>query len=171
MKRKVRYNFFICFDYIFFFSDNINYYKTKKDDNKNFSILMNFIKIYINFFAYLIHPNSLILGVWHSSSLSSSPNNHLASNYWHLPLLLGRSIVSFCLCLFFLLVSSCFIDSYLIGHVFGWLFPILDQYCWLPLSDFIQLILHSYSTAVQFHFSHYFICFAAQSMFDLWNIP
>lgn len=131
------------------------------------SLLLDFSRSYIEFLSYLLHPSSLILGVWHPhQTWKSRPD----STWIRLPNGLLRCLLSSALCLLFLLVSSCFIDYYIVGLAFEHLFDLLESLIpWSVVSP-LQVLLLAYSTAVQFHFSHYFICFAAQSMFDLWDI-
>ncbi|KAI2806623.1 hypothetical protein BLOT_008580 [Blomia tropicalis] len=142
--------------------------KTDGDDYRKTSktFFEELFQIYFEFLAYLVHPNSLILGVWHPH-VSRKTNKSI----WlqSVPNGFARSLLSFSLSLIFLVISSCLIEVYFIS-IINYLFDILETT--IPLSWIypIEIVFYAYSTALQFHFSHYFICFAAQSMFDLWDI-
>lgn len=130
----------------------------------------SFLQTYLDFTAYLLHPSVLILGVWHPH-LKKADVETTRHKIWLPSVSNGffRSVLSFILCLLCLLISSCFIDYYLVSGCFGYLFDVLELYVPLAMAHPLQIGLLAYSVAVQFHYSHYFICFAAQAMFDLWD--
>lgn len=141
----------------------------------------NFAGTYLHFAAYLLHPSVLILGVWHPHSsegdlkrqtVPTPPPGPGESGLWlsSVPNGLLRALLAFSFCLLCLLISSCFIDYYLVSLAFGVLFDALELAAPLAIAHPLQIGLLAYATAVQFHYSHYFICFAAQAMFDLWDL-
>lgn len=111
--------------------------------------------------SYLAHPCSLVLGVWHPLTPHSAHSRIRR---------LALAAVSLVLSVLFLLCSTCLVEHYLEGYIFEALLDWLESFVPLSVVHPVQMLLAAYSTAIQFHFSHYFISFAAQSMFHLWNI-
>lgn len=140
---------------------SISYYHEVKIETKD-KESCSFWKQNLKLMAYQCHPCSLILGVWH-------PHNHHLS-YRNLLYNIGFLLTSSILSITFLLCSTCLIEQYLenilFESVFSWLYWFVPETIVKPF----ELLLLAYSTAIQFHFSHYFICFAAQSIFNLWDI-
>ena len=117
--------------------------------------------LYFSSIAYILHPLSLLLGVWHPLKLTKT-NDSIAIS-------LLKCFYNLFLSTIFLLLSTCLIHYYigqtLIGHIVSFLSTFLP----ISLVYVLEICLTVYTTAQQFRFSHYFISFATQSMLCLWN--
>lgn len=131
----------------------------------------NLIKVIFEFGGYLLHPSSILLGIWHPISNQSVLLHQ--TNFLTLMKNCFNSLRSLLISLAFLISSTClieyFVDNYLLKSTETFLETIWDSFessqLWIGYASLLQ----AYSTATQFHCSHYFICFLGQSMFDLWN--
>ncbi|KAH9528481.1 hypothetical protein DERF_002427 [Dermatophagoides farinae] len=152
----------------------------KKDIKNSGSFIRNFKFIILQYSAYVLHPCAIILGIWHphndhSKLFITNHNNNDETRTKNFKQNIIQSFGSLFFSLLFLICSTCLID-YFFGHI---LFEYLDSFIRIFFADdpqqtstfwfFIMKILRSYSIAIQFHYSHYFICFLGQSMFHLWG--
>ncbi|XP_027196724.2 protein-serine O-palmitoleoyltransferase por [Dermatophagoides pteronyssinus] len=142
------------------------FYSKKKKDLKNND---DFPAILLEYSAYILHPCTIILGIWHPFN---DPKKLFATNQ-NLKQTFINSFCSLLLSLLFLLCSTCLIDYFFEHIVFEYLDALIRTLVENPQTSYVWLffirILRSYSIAIQFHYSHYFICYLGQSMFDLWK--
>lgn len=111
--------------------------------------------------TYLLHPLSLLLGVWHPIHSQTRTTSLLISLFHCLYHLMVATV--------FLLLSTCLIHYYIGQKLLPVIVSRVAIFTPMPFVYFLETCLTVYITAQQFRFSHYFICFATQSMLCLWD--
>ena len=115
----------------------------------------------IGCFSYLLHPLSLLLGVWHPF--------HITKNHKSLFIALIECLFYLMVSIVFLLLSTCLIHHFIGQILVPYLVTFLATFMPNSFVYLLEICLTVYISAQQFRFSHYFICFATQSMLCLWN--
>lgn len=132
----------------------------------------HFIAVFFDFLSYLLHPSTIILGIWHPHLnyiklfYMRRKKNNLLENIYHSVVLLILSFV-------FLISSTCLIDYFFNQIISEYIEAIIQIFIDDPHSlfwyNFITKLAKAYSIAIQFHYSHYFISYLGQSMLEMWN--
>ncbi|XP_054161843.1 protein-serine O-palmitoleoyltransferase porcupine-like, partial [Oppia nitens] len=110
---------------------------------------------------YILHPLSSLLGVWHPFEVEKTNKS--------LKIAIIECIYYLLISVMFLLLSTCLIHYYIGQRFISYIVISLTALLPLTFIYLIEICLTVYITALQFRFSHYFICFATQSMLQLWN--
>lgn len=149
------------------------YYETQLSIlKKDISFDIHFIEVFFDFLSYLLHPSTIILGIWHPHLnhiklfyTRRKTNNLLKNIYYSIGLLI--------LSILFLISSTCLIDYFLNQIISEYFEAIIQIFIDNPQSsfcyNFIMKLVSAYSIAIQFHYSHYFISYLGQSMLEMWN--
>ena len=132
---------------------------TEKSEKEHFREVDN---NFISSLSYILHPLSLLLGVWHPFQISKSQKSIL------IPLM--KCIYYMFVSVIFLLLSTCLIHHFIGEILIPYAVTFLAIFMPNSFVYFLELCLTVYMSAQQFRFSHYFICFATQSMLCLWDL-
>ena len=153
-----------------FFQDQ-EYSRAKK--SKVLSSLNPF-PVLLNSFAYILHPSSIVLGVWHYSKTRPHIVGSFKEFFQRSKFFLMRFFKCFAITFISLSFSSCFVDYFekniLTSGIVEEFKNILEPFLPDSVRNACDILLTAYLIALKFHCSHFFICFAAESMFSLWEI-
>jgi hypothetical protein len=122
---------------------------------------LNDRKNYYSAISYLLHPLSLLLGVWHPYRPDNTNPTAIRT--------LIQSIYYLLISVIFLLLSTCLVHYYIGDKLITIIVSFMAILVPMPFVHFFEICLTVYITALQFRFSHYFICFATQALLRLWN--
>lgn len=138
------------------------------------SVSFRWCTLIVDFAAYLLHPATLLFGAWHPPKKiptvfsETKPSSKLVKIFSWVVNLLWISLLT----VLFLLISNCFISFYLNQLLMSWLYSWLHNWVTPSFDLFVTptlSVLQAYFTTIEFHYSHYFICYAAQIMFLFWD--
>lgn len=132
----------------------------------NLNCARTLVILMMDFGVYLLHPSSLLFGVWHPIGTlvnQSKVDTGIKGRMTCFARKVVRVLINLLAASCFLVASTCWIDYYL-NHLLDTLLVMVDHF---PV---VEGLGRAYLVALQFHCSHYFVCFAAQATMALWDI-